>query len=138
MKTFARRMEKYLDKPFKADGIDENGYGCMGLIYAYAQDIGKPIPDHYGDWTLGNYYVRHQTNPRVAEQVLLSFYAEIGIYVSIRSILAGDILIISTKDGGLFPGIYCGGNKFIASYLNAGTRVFEFNKIIMPVLARRL
>jgi cell wall-associated NlpC family hydrolase len=135
---FVRRMKKYHNKPFRPDGVDDTGYGCYGLVYAYCRDIGKPIPDSYGDWTIQNYFSRFQEDPRAAEDVLVTVFESIGTEVNISDLLAGDLIIVKIEDG-LFPAIYCGNGKFMASYLDVGVRVFEIDSTKMAVaMARRV
>jgi len=134
---FASRMRKYLGKPFVKGGIDERGYDCMGLIYAYCRDNNTPIPDSFGEINLHNYAEFYVQDKAIVEQALREYFATIGRHVPVQSVVAGDLLIMQA-DAGLFPAIFCGNGKFITSYTDGGVRVYEFSPRVWPVMARRM
>lgn len=131
-------MKKYIDKPFVKGGIDERGYDCMGLVYAYCRDMGKPIPDSFGEITLDNYAEFYASDKVMVEKVLCEYFTTIGRAVNVKSIIAGDLLVMEIRDAGLFPAIYCGNCKFMTSYSDGGVRVYEFSDKVWPRVARRV
>lgn len=135
---FVSMIKRYIDKPFVPGGIGPDSYDCMGLVYAYCRDMQKPIPDTFEDLTLDNYAEFYMANKEKVEKVLVDYFGTIGTEVNVKEIIAGDLLVMNTGGGTLFPAIYCGNNKFITSYIDVGVLVYEFTPQTFPVLARRM
>ena len=135
---FVSRMKKYLGKPFVNGGIDERGYDCMGLVYAYCRDTNRPIPDSFGEIDVQNYAEFYANDRVMVEKALCDYFGTIGKAVGVKSIIAGDLLVMEIKDVGLFPAIYCGNGKFMTSYIDGGVRVYEFSDRVWPRIARRV
>jgi cell wall-associated NlpC family hydrolase len=135
---FVRKMQPYMRKPFMAGGTGPAGYDCMGLVYAYCRDNDAPIPDEFHGITVNDYAELYQADKETAKTELTAYYQTIGEDVNIAEILAGDLLLMTTRDGSLFPAVYCGNGKYITSYIDVGVRVFEITNDVRPVAARRV
>jgi cell wall-associated NlpC family hydrolase len=133
---FARKMDKYIGKPFVCGGTGDPGYDCFGMIYAWCQDNDITIEELDG-WTRENYCHRMMEEKEEAERIMLEVFAKTGQPVDPGKILAGDILVLKGNSGGLFPAIFCGNGRAISSFLTAGTRVFSM-KDIEIICARRV
>lgn len=133
---FARRMNKYIGKPFLSGGADENGYDCFGMIYSWCNENGIVIEPIDG-WSRENYHVRMMEEKEEAERILIEAFKSIGQHVDNKKILAGDIIIVKSGVSGLFPAIFCGNGRAVSSFIIAGTRLFSL-KDIEIIMARRI
>jgi len=140
--TFAELTAQFVGKPYSEYGKGPDSYGCLGLVYAFAKAAGKPIDEsvwQFQGFSIDNFMEDWKQNPRKLEQIMIDAAERVGVEVSINKKLAGDLVILRAANGGCFPGIYVGNSHCMASYWNAGVRVFQIdNKDITVIKVRRL
>jgi cell wall-associated NlpC family hydrolase len=142
-RTFADVTAKFVGKPYSEYGKGPDSYGCLGLVYAFQKELGKPINETdwcYDGLSTDNFMQAWRKDPAKLEQIMISAFEHIGVEISVHEKLAGDMVIIQSVTGGtFFPGIYVGNNHIMASYADLGVRVFHVeNKILRIVRVRRL
>lgn len=123
-RSFAEIMDRFLGKPYSLNGYGPDSYGCFGLIYAYLQDLGLPLPrecrttkgspsfiifDHSGRpcevinggpastggrWAIENYGDLILADLRLAEDVMIAVLTTIGAETGPALALAGDVLVV--------------------------------------------
>ena len=140
--TFAGITAKFVGKPYSEYGKGPNSYGCLGLCYVFLKELGKPIDENicqYKGLTIDNFMDAWKENPAKLEQIMIEAFDRIGIGVPVSEKLAGDLVIIRSRSGGYFPGIYVGNSHIMASYVDLGVRVFQIdNEGIVVIKVRRL
>lgn len=142
-RTFADITAKFVGKPYSEYGKGPDSYGCLGLVYAFQKELGKPVND--ADWchdglSTDNFMEAWRKHPARLEQIMIAAFQHIGIEIPINEKLAGDMVIIQSVIGeSYFPGIYVGNNHIMASYADLGVRVFHVDdKMLKIVKVRRL
>jgi cell wall-associated NlpC family hydrolase len=97
------QAESYLGVPYVYGGTGESGFDCSGLVYRVFNDNGVALPR------------------------TVTAIEEIGIPVSIDSLLPGDLLIFHNPT---HTGIYIGSGEFIhsSSYQNRGVVITELTE----------
>jgi cell wall-associated NlpC family hydrolase len=141
-RTFTDITASFLGKPYSEYGKGPDSYGCIGLCYAFLKEIGK-IPDEsvweYQELNINNFMEVWKENRGKAEQLMIEAAERIGTDVTKTGKLAGDLLILKTRTGSYFPGIYVGNGHVLASYADLGVRIFGIdNEGITVIKARRL
>ena len=93
----------------------------------------------YKGLTINNFMEAWQENPDKLEQIMIEAFDRVGIGVPVGEKLAGDLVIIRSRNGGRFPGIYVGNSHVMASYADLGVRVYQIdNEGIVVIKVRRL
>lgn len=140
--TFADITAKFVGKPYSVYGKGPDNYGCLGLCHAFLKELGKTIDENlwkYQDLTMDNFIEPWKENPKKLERILIEASNRVGIEIPVHEKLAGDFVIVQSRVGGYFPGIYVGNNHVMASYADMGVRVFQIdNEGINIVKVRRL
>jgi hypothetical protein len=138
--TFADITAKFVGKPYSEYGKGPDSYGCLGLCYAFLKELGKTDENvwQYKGLTIDNFMEAWKECPAKLEQVMIEAVDRIGIGVPVSEKLAGDLVILQSRGGGYFPGIYVGNSHVMASYADLGVRVFLIdNEGITVIKARR-
>jgi hypothetical protein len=113
-------------KPYKAGGQGLNGMDCFTLILDYLRKLGENIPSDikYKGYTLESYYSAYEKNPDVLD-VGIEFIASKTQKISTSKIIAGDILVITNKDGVKSTVIDGGNGNIIAATKRFGVTILN-------------
>jgi len=136
LKTFAVRMQKYIDKPFGEGAYGPDAYDCVGLIWTFLRDSGVKVPDNWNGLNADNYFHLARGSKKNEIATLIEWLKTLGIEIHPYEKIAGDIILV---DVGIvqFPAIYCGNNHAIAAFRDK-VRVFSLSDKIKSVLAIRV
>ena len=119
-------------------GSDYQDHGCLKFCYLFLQDLGRHPPKRVGDWGVDNYTELVAADIRGAQRVMLKSFIKIGRRASARYPALGDLLVVNQKNAVMFPAVYVGGGKAIASFIKKGVMVFRLDGANRVVLARRV
>lgn len=141
-RTFADLCAEFIGKPYSELGTGPDSYGCLGFCYAFLKAAGKAVVEsewEYEGYSVGNFMEAWKDDPRKLESVMMDGAERVGQAVPVKRKIAGDLLILKTRTGSYFPGIYAGNGNCLASYSDIGVRVFQIdNDGITVIKARRL
>lgn len=128
--TFAELTARFVGKPYSEYGKGPDSFGCLGLCYAFLKAAGKDIDEaswqHQG-FSTDNFMEHWHLDPCRLEAVMLEAAERVGTAVDVHGKVAGDLVILKTRLGRFFPGIYVGNGNVMASYADAGVRVFSID-----------
>lgn len=140
---FAKVINKYIGKKFKKGGYgsDAIGLDCIGLIYSIQKDLGKDIPDYYGnDINAENYYHLYEPDKiKEGYRIMQEWFNTFAEEIDVTKILSGDIVLFEQKKTDiLFPSIFIGNGKYITSTVNSGVISLIADENHQPVKAWRV
>lgn len=138
MRLFAKRMRRFLDRPFKKGGTGPGGYDCLGLVAAVQDELGRRFPREYAGFSERDYWRLYEEDRERAEQTMIEFFDSFAPRVDARRLMPGDILVVrSLKNGWRFPAVYVGNGNCITSLADLGTRIIALNDSLPVVGAWR-
>lgn len=126
---FLQVIDEFRNKPYAPGGYGPNAYDCIGLVYAYAKRIGKPLPDVMGKYTLDNYAQVYDEDVLTAYNVMADYFNQNCEKLLIGHIIAGDIILTRQAEGGYFTAIYAGNGNLITSFIGDRVRVLSLDKL---------
>ena len=124
--------------PFKYGGYSPEGMDCVGLIYYYCQQRGKPFPESFEGYTIENYGSYVENTVEQNNRLLQGLYGQLGSEISVKDILAGDLILAQTNEGQLVIAIYIGNGHIVTPWLGHRIMALSINRDLHPVMARRL
>lgn len=126
---FAKKLIKFVDKPYKTGGNNQQGYDCLGLVADIQDELGKKFPRAFGEWNETNYAELYMNDRPKAEEVMIEFFDSFAKRVPVNRVLAGDIIVVRFKvDNERMPGVYVGNGNFISSFTDGGVKVFTIDQ----------
>jgi len=127
--------------PFKYGGYTLAGMDCVGIVYYYCQQLGKPFPDDFfGTWdghTIENYGVWEKNTIEQNNALLKGFMEQFGSAVPVKEIIAGDVLLVEIKGQCAFA-IYIGNGHIVSVGVGHKVSALSLNSEVRPIMARRL
>lgn len=118
---------KYVGAPYKLGASSmEEGYDCITLLLALAEDFGVELPDSFEGLTRDTYATAWQKDQD--KQLMLRFINFLG--TETEHARPGDILIVEGKNG-ITVGISGGNRSFLSSFMDIGVRVISLQPYII-------
>jgi len=113
--------QKYVGCPYKLGGKNTTeGFDCISLIFALANDLGITLSESYGGVTLSSYPELWQSHPEKAKRLLLRFISSLGEAIPVGKAFVGDLLILETENGELFVGMHAGHDLILSAFTDIG------------------
>ena len=131
MKNLAATTAKYLGKTHEQ-------YGCLELAYHLLKDLGLPVPEAVGDWSVKNYKSLVDADIKRAQREMIRAFKRIGAPASTKYPALGSLLVVFQRPDVFFPAVYTGNGQAMASFIKKGVVVFRLNDLNRVVMARRI
>ena len=123
--------KKYINKSF-AD------YGCIELVVAVMDEMGRPLPDSIDGIDAINYRDLVASDIKKAQVAMLKAFRKIGKPASTKYPAIGDLLVVMQHGCSLFPAVAVGDGMGLASFIRDGVCVFSLDKYNRTIMARRV